>query len=97
MREVFSDFMMLDRRPDGTVRIPLGAEEATNDLAGLVNGEHVRVVYPGELMAEAIVESEQVRGWTVWYAIVPNMDAIVVLDLDASDDTNTASAPLAHG
>lgn len=86
MRDLFSDFTRLDRRPDGTVRVWLGAERPFNDLAGLVNGERVRVVMPGELLAEGIAESEHTDGWTIWYAVVPSIDAIVTLDEEGQPD-----------
>ncbi len=87
MREVFSDFMRLDRRPDGSVRVWLGAEQHSNALAGLTTGERIRVVYPGELLAEGIAECEQINGWTVWYAVLPSIKAIIDLSEEAPSDT----------
>ena len=88
MREVFNDFMRLEQRPDGTVRIPLGAEQVSADLAGLTDGEHVRLIYPGELHAEAIVEREERDGWTLWYAVISSMDAIRDLHPDTLAEAN---------
>jgi hypothetical protein len=84
--------MLLDRRPDGSVRIWLGAEEPSNDLAGLTEGERVCVVYPGELMAEGMAQSEYANGWTTWYAVMPSMDAIVSLYDERQPDRAPASA-----
>jgi len=76
MREVFSDFMRLERRPDGSVRIRLGAEGSAADLTGLVAGERVRVIYPGELVAQATIAREVHDGRTFLYALLPSVEAI---------------------
>ena len=76
MRELFSDFMEIERRADGTLRLPLGAEQAIPELRGLVDGEHVLLIYPENLEAEAIVTHEQQAGWTLWYAILSGEQAI---------------------
>jgi hypothetical protein len=76
MREVFSDFMVLDDRPDGTIRVPLGAESSASDLAGLSDGEAVLLVYPGNLRAPAIVQSEAPQGERYWFGTIASWDAI---------------------
>jgi hypothetical protein len=76
MRELFKDFMQLKRRPNGTIRIPLGADQTAPELVGLKVGERVRLIYPGNLTAEAAVEIEEHNGWRLWYAVLPNEDAI---------------------
>jgi hypothetical protein len=99
MRQVFTDFMKLERRADGTVRIMLGAEQVTPDLAGLTDGERVRLTYPGELQADATVQREEHNGLTVWYAVVPSMDDIQDIHPDTLADVSypEASKPTATG
>ncbi|HEV7129779.1 MAG TPA: hypothetical protein VGN32_20270 [Ktedonobacterales bacterium] len=83
MREVFSDFMRLERRSNGTVRVWLGAEQGNPDLKGICDGQRVLVIYPGELQAEGTVEHEQHGEWVTWYAIVPSWDTIQDISSDA--------------
>ena len=95
MREIFNDFMRLEHNPDGSVRIPLGAERATDDLRGLKDGEVVRIIYPGELVAEAIVEHQERNGHILWYGMVPNMDAIKDIHPDTLAEQRQGDAPTA--
>jgi len=77
MRQIFNDFMRLERRPDGSIRIPLGSEQSTPALVGLTTGDRVELIYPDNLAAEATVEHVEHNGRVLWYAILPNEDAIV--------------------
>lgn len=95
MREIFNDFVKLDRRPDGTVRVPLGAEQVAPDLAGLHDGETVSLVMPGELEAEAVVVSERQSGWIVWYGILSGMDAIHDINPEALAEQERARSAAA--
>lgn len=90
MRQIFNDFMRLERRPDGSLRIPLGSEQSTPALTGLESGDHVTLIYPDNLVAEAAVERIERAGRVLWYAIVPNEDAIV----DIHPDTLAAATSL---
>jgi hypothetical protein len=92
MRELFNDFMQLERRSDGTVRIPLGAEQSSPELAGLAEGEHVRLIYPGNLLAEAIAESEERNEWKLWYAVLVSEDAIQDIHPEALTEAERAAA-----
>lgn len=76
MREIFNDFNRLERRPDGTVRIQLGIEGKSPQVSGLIDGERVRVIYPSELVAEALATHEEQNGFIVWYGEIASMDAI---------------------
>lgn len=96
MREIFNDFMRLEHNPDGSVRIPLGAERDTADLRDLKDGEVVRIVYPGELVAEATVEHQEHNGHILWYGIVPNMDAIKDIHPDTLAEQRRGDAPTAN-
>ena len=77
MRQIFNDFMRLERRPDGSIRIPLGSAQSTPALVGLESGDHVEVIYPDNLTAIATVERVERAGRVLWYAVVPNEDALV--------------------
>lgn len=96
MRELFTDFMRLERRPDGTVRIPLGSRELSPDLAGLSDGEHVRLVYPHELEAEATVAHERRDGYTLWYATLSSMAAIRDIHPETLSERDQAPASARH-
>jgi len=85
MREVFSDFFRRETLPDGRVRIPLGAEQDAPDLLGLHDGDEVRLLMPGELHAIGQVQSVVVGDYTMWYAILPSMDAIQLLEPESGD------------
>ena len=76
MRKIFNDFTKLEQAPDGSVRIPLGAEQVSPELVGLADGERVRLVYPGELVADATVLHQARDGYTLWYALLTSMDEI---------------------
>ncbi|HUY77322.1 MAG TPA: hypothetical protein VMV29_11160 [Ktedonobacterales bacterium] len=88
MRQIFNDFMKLQRRSDGSIRIPLGSDQSEQALIGLADGDHVELIYPENLVAEAIVEHVEHEGRVLWYAVVPNEDAIV----DIHPETLAASA-----
>ncbi len=82
MRQILNDFMMSQLRPDGTVRIPLGSESRSSQLAGLSGGERILIVYPGNLSAEAVAASTVSDGERWWYGVVASADAIRNLDTD---------------
>jgi hypothetical protein len=96
MREIFTDFMRLERRPDGTVRIPLGSQELSPDLEGLTDGERVCLVYPHELEAEATVAHERRDGDTVWYASISSMAAIRDIHPETLAERDQAPASAHH-
>lgn len=92
MREVFSDFFRRETLPDGRVRIPLGAEQDVPDLRGLHDGEEVRLVLPGELTAQGLVESVTQGGYTLWYAVLASMGAIQ--PLEPTPDGASSTSPI---
>jgi len=48
-------------------------------LSGLQNGEHIRLVEPNELEAEAIAQQVIVNGHATWFGILAGLDAIRVI------------------
>jgi hypothetical protein len=96
MRELFTDFMRLERRPDGTVRIPLGSQELSPDLEGLTDGERVRLVYPHELEAEATIARERRDDYTLWYATLSSMAAIHDIHPETLSERDQAPARSHH-
>lgn len=92
LREVFSDFMLTHLLPDGRLRIALGTAETAGDLVGLRDGDVVKLVYPGNLEAEATIETEPWQGTRYFYGVVINRDAIKMIDREASAATAN-SAP----
>lgn len=80
MRDVFSDFMLVHPLPDGRVRIALGTVETADDLAGLRDGDRVRLVYPGNLEAEATIETEPWQGTQYYYGVVVSRAAIRAIE-----------------
>lgn len=73
MRSIFADFSDLahhtlpgERGP----RVPLGFEGTDADLMGLLEGEEVLLVEPGEVEAPGIVISELTPEGCYWYGIV---------------------------
>jgi hypothetical protein len=54
MREIFADFARLQARPDLGLSVLLGREDRNPELAGLVVGERMLLVEPGDLHAVGI-------------------------------------------
>ena len=90
MREVFSDFMLVHPLPDGRVRVALGTAETANDLVGLRAGDHVKFVYPGNLEADATIETEPWEGTRYYYGVVASRGAIRVVEHGAPATRNSA-------
>ena len=68
MREIFSDFMRLERLPDGRRRIRLG--QRTIQQEGLHPGERVLLIEYGSLRAPAVIRcvpAEDGSGALRWY------------------------------
>ena len=85
MREVFADFMGLERLPDGRRRIRLS--QRTIQREGLRQGDRVMLIEYGSLSAPAVIVSETApdgSGAMRWYGdLIGDIE-----ELDADNDDN---------
>ncbi len=94
MREVFADFMGLERLPDGRRRIRLS--QHTIQREGLHQGDQVMLIEYGDLRAPAVITTETAAdgsGTLRWYGDL--IGDIEELD-DARDDTSDGRGPYAQ-
>jgi hypothetical protein len=68
MREVFADFMLLERLPDGCRRIRLHQQTIARE--GLHEGDTVMLIEYGSLRAPARIEHVEGDGKSRWYGVI---------------------------
>lgn len=76
MRKVFADFARLQERPDLGLSVLLGREDRNSELAGLIEGERMLLVEPGDLYAVGAAACIESGGYRYWYGVLESMDAI---------------------
>ena len=90
MREVFADFMGLERLPDGRRRIRLNLR--TIQREGLHQGDHVMLLEYGDLRAPAVITTETAAdgsGALRWYGDLTG-------DIEELDDASDGRGPYAQ-
>ncbi len=80
LREVFANFARLEDRPGLGLRVPLGREDLTSDLAELREGERVVLIEPDYLSAEGTVKLVERDDLRYWLGLLESMAAIRDID-----------------